>query len=111
MIDGTTFRLMDLYNAKLEAKGPQPRCSFAGDSRVQEMRKIQWVAEPHTKVRVLIPDVLYDDAGKFNPDGLKSVDGVAEESAASVGIGEVVQFPRFGFCRRDSESTFIFAHR
>jgi glutamyl-tRNA synthetase len=105
---GQTFRLMDLYNVKLTAKGTKPSARYAGDEVVTETKKMQWVPERGLEVNVLVPGPLFDELGKFNRESLKVVKGLVEPSASKVAIGEIVQFPRFGFCRLDSPGTFVF---
>lgn len=104
---GTVFRLMDLYNVKLNSTGPSFAGEYAGDELIPDSRKLQWVAEAHEKTEVLVPGVLFDDAGNFRPDSLSVVKGAVEEEAARLPQGEVVQFPRFGFCRLDAPGRFI----
>ena len=109
--EGAKFRLMDLYNVELVSGGPRPRARYAGDELIPETKKLQWVTEPGVHVGVTVPDLLYNDDGTFNGDSRKEVEGFAEVAVSSVGVGEIVQFPRFGFCRLDSPGSFILAHR
>ncbi|MDE1853014.1 MAG: glutamate--tRNA ligase [Thaumarchaeota archaeon] len=107
MSEGSVFRLMDLYNVELVSAGPRPAAKFAGEELVQNTRKFQWATPAHAVVTVTVPDVLFLDEDKFNPDSLKEVTGYAEESAAMLKVGDIVQFPRFGFARLDSPGKFI----
>ncbi|MCD6341500.1 MAG: glutamate--tRNA ligase, partial [Thaumarchaeota archaeon] len=59
------------------------------------------------KVKVLVPGPLYLN-GEVNPESLKIVTGVGEAAVEKVAIDEIVQFERFGFCRRDSEDECVF---
>ena len=111
MKEGTTFRLMDLYNVELITAGHRPEARYAGDEMLADSRKLQWVVPAGVQIRVQVPDVLYDDDGNFNKDSLREVNGTAEESVSKLKVGDVVQFPRFGFCRLDSPSSFILAHK
>jgi glutamyl-tRNA synthetase len=111
MQKGAVFRLMDLYNVELTSAGAHPAAKYAGEKLSPDTKKVQWVTPSHLDVSVLVPDILYDDAGVFNKDSLSEIRGFAEEAASSLSLGDVVQFPRFGFCRLDSPSTFILAHR
>lgn len=109
MKSGESFRLMDLYNVKLTAAGARPAASFAGEELASDSRKIQWVTDDKTPIRVLVPGLLFDDSGKFNEDSLREVRGLAEPSVSGAAPGDIVQFPRFGFCRLDSPGTFVFS--
>jgi glutamyl-tRNA synthetase len=104
---GDTFRLMDLYNVRLASAGRKPKAKFAGDEIVPGTKKLQWVVNDGTPLKVLMPGLLFDEAGKFDRGSLKEVTGLAETSASGIAVGEIVQFPRFGFCRQDSPGTFI----
>ena len=105
--EGSVFRLMDLYNVELTSHGPEPSGEYAGDEVLPDTRKFQWVAGDHAEVRVTVPDVLFLEGDVFNKDSLKEVEGFAEPSASSLRVGEIVQFPRFGFCRLDSPGRFV----
>jgi glutamyl-tRNA synthetase len=106
---GDTFRLMDLYNVKLTSAGKSPSSEYAGEELVQDTRKVQWVAQPRADARVLVPGPLFNEDGSFNNESLGEVRGVAEETLASAKVGEIFQFPRFGFCRLDSPGTLVFS--
>ena len=107
MKEGSVFRLMDLYNVELASGGDEPTGRYAGDPIVQESRKIQWVADPHAEVHVTGPGELFLEGDVYNEQSLKEVDGFAEESVSTLKVGDVVQFPRFGFCRLDSPGRFV----
>ncbi|HME19195.1 MAG TPA: glutamate--tRNA ligase [Nitrososphaerales archaeon] len=108
---GAVFRLMDLYNVELVSGGKSPVAKYAGDKLLPDTKKLQWVTPSHANVMVLVPDLLYDDDGEFNKESLKETAGFAEESVSALKVGDIVQFPRFGFCRLDSPGSFILAHR
>ena len=111
MKKGTTFRLMDLFNVELALGGKNPKARYAGEDLVPESKKLQWVTASHEDITVLVPALLYNDDGQFNKDSLKEVMGFGERSVTSLKVGDIVQFPRFGFCRLDSSASFILAHR
>ena len=105
--EGSIFRLMDLYNVELTSSGFSPTARFAGDDLIPSSRKFQWVTPAHAVVRVTVPDVLFIEGDVFNKGSLKEVSGFAEESASALKVGDIVQFPRFGFARLDSPKSFI----
>ncbi|MGD0395939.1 MAG: glutamate--tRNA ligase [Nitrososphaerales archaeon] len=107
MKKGTTFRLMDLYNVELTSAGAKPKARYAGEELVREMKKLQWVNSESVEVKVLEPGLLFNEEGVFNKDSLGEAKGLAEAAFASLKTGEIVQFPRFGFCRVDSARTCI----
>ena len=107
MKEGSVFRLMDLYNVEVTAAGANAAARYAGDELIPNSRKFQWVTSAHEEVRVTVPDVLFLEGDVFNKDSLKEVRGFVEEAVKAVKPGEIVQFPRFGFCRLDSPNEFI----
>jgi glutamyl-tRNA synthetase len=106
---GSVFRLMDLYNVEMVSSGATPRARYHGDEMIPNSRKFQWVTASHSEVRVTVPDVLFLEGDVFNKESLKVVHGMAEGSVSSLRIGDIVQFPRFGFARLDSPGSFILA--
>ncbi len=111
MNKGTTFRLMELYNVELTSAGAEPKARYAGEELVREMKKLQWVTSEGVEVKVLEPGLLFNEEGIFNKDSLGVANGLAEAAFASLKPGEIVQFPRFGFCRVDSVRTCILTER
>ncbi|NYZ74127.1 glutamate--tRNA ligase [Candidatus Micrarchaeota archaeon] len=106
---GEIFRLKDLCNVKLVKKGKALSGELAPDSQVD--KKIQWVSDGKLECEVLVPKDLLDAKGEFNPKSLESVKGCCERSCASLAVGDIVQFERFGFCRLDRKEgklAFIF---
>jgi glutamyl-tRNA synthetase len=107
MKKGAVFRLMDLYNVELKSTGSRPIAKYAGEELIPDTRKIQWVAEPHSEIQVMVPGELFLEGDIFNEESLGRVEGYAEDSVSRLKTGEIVQFPRFGFCRLDSPGQFI----
>ena len=104
---GDVFRLMDLYNVELTSSGERPSAKYSGDELLPNSRKFQWVTGAHEEVEVLVPDVLFLEGDVPNTESLRHVKGFVEESASALNVGDIVQFPRFGFCRLDGDRTFI----
>ncbi|MDA4120915.1 MAG: glutamate--tRNA ligase [Thaumarchaeota archaeon] len=107
MKPGFKFRLMDLYNVELTTGGPKFAAKYAGDELGPDTKKLQWVAERNVEAKALVPGPLFSEAGEFNPKSLGEVHGLAEESLGDANPGDIIQFPRFGFCRVDSPGTLI----
>ena len=107
------FRLMDLYNVRLTKKsGKGAEAEFAGDERLPDSRKVQWVADDSKKeaVEVLEPSELFLEDEKPNPHSLVVRKGFAEAAFDSLAQGEIVQFPRYGFVRVDAPGRCVLAH-
>ncbi|MGP8125220.1 MAG: glutamate--tRNA ligase [Nitrososphaerales archaeon] len=111
MKEGVAFRLMELYNVELTSAGMKPRARYLGDELVREMKKLQWVNPEGVEVKVLEPGPLFNEDGVFNQESLGEAKGLAEAAFASLNPGDIVQFPRYGFCRVDSDRTCILAQR
>ncbi len=108
---GEVFRLMDLCNLKLISKDPGGgRASYAGNELIRETRKVQWVGPGHLALRVLEPSELYREDGTFNKDSLIVREGLVEPYFAKLAVDDIIQFPRYGFCRVDSKDVCILTH-
>jgi len=106
---GEIMRLKYLMNLRiLEKTEDLIKGEFMSREPMKNVKIIQWVpVDEAVQVEVIVPDVLYLD-DEVNPDSLRSVRGVGEIAVKNVEVGEIVQFERFGFCRRDSEESYVF---
>ncbi|MCX6667933.1 MAG: glutamate--tRNA ligase [Euryarchaeota archaeon] len=110
---GEVFRLKDLFNVKIKEKNKEVFAEYAGDELIPNTAKIQWTTESNVKMKVFVPQLLFDGE-EFNPKSLEEVDGFAEEAVSSLKTGEIVQFERFGFVRienKNKQVTGFFAHK
>jgi len=98
---GDVFRLKDLYNVEYLVSG---KAKFDSDELKPSTPKIQWVTDDFVEIEVLVPGIL----GKEAPAKIK---GYAEKGVGKLKIGSIIQFERFGFCRKDSENLFILTHK
>lgn len=75
-------------------------------------KKIQWVGDNRTWARIHRPGDLLK-GGEFNPDSLVVEEGICEKDCESLKDGEVMQFVRYGFVRKegveDGKLKFIFS--
>ena len=110
---GDVLRLKYLMNLRvIEKAGEYVRAEFLSREPMKNVKIIQWVpVDEAVKVTILVPDIIYVN-DEINPNSLKIVKGFGERAVEDVKVDEIVQFERFGFCRRDSESelSFIKAH-
>jgi len=113
---GETLRLKDLCNIKITAVGGNAvKAELAPeDMDLRSLRKVQWVPEDNVSIKVISPSSLYKGK-ELNTNSLNVISGLGEPSVARIGIGEIVQFERFGFVRIDSKEgdmiTAILAHK
>jgi glutamyl-tRNA synthetase len=102
------IRLKELYNVfidKIEDKTAY--ATFSSMEMKGKGKKIQWVTEDHLKTRVIRSHGLLKD-NELIP--LEITDGLLEREGEKIKEGEIVQFERFGFCRKN-EGMFCFTHR
>ncbi|MEO9319153.1 MAG: glutamate--tRNA ligase [Nitrososphaera sp.] len=108
-------RLIELCNIKVTeiegGSGAVKATAATSQEITQAMPKIQWVAKNDIlDFEVLMPKPLY--AGEeYNPNSLQVASGFAESYVASLGVGSILQFVRFGFCRIDSRNRAILTHK
>ena len=110
---GDEFRLKQLMNVRLTGiKDGEAYGEFLGVEPKPDIPIIQWVGEDNVAIRVLKPLPLYNETGELNRNSMETITGLAEPSVKDVAVDEIVQFERFGFCRRDhsAELVFIYAH-
>ncbi len=92
-LKGKEIRLMHLYNIKLNKKS-----EFTSREN-KDVQKLTWVPKDFAvKTKILMPDG-------------KTISGYAEKNIDKLKVGDIVQFERFGFARKDSKDTFCFGHR
>ena len=106
---GQIFRLMELFNVEPVTKGERPSVRYAGDALIEGSRKVQWTTPSHSAVELIVPGPLYDEDDRFNEGSLVVRRGFGEEAVGALKAGEIVQFPRVGFCRLDSTGSFVLA--
>ena len=106
---GDVFRLKYLMNLRIIEKADKyVRAEFLSREPMKNIKIIQWVpVDEAVRVRVLVPDIIYLN-DEINPNSLKVVDGFGERAVEDVKVNEIIQFERFGFCRRDSGSRLLF---
>lgn len=96
-LDGKVFRLKGLGNVHLRGK----EGFYTGNDIQREMQKVQWVSEPHIKVKIVTPE--------------KTIKGLGEPNLARLKPGSLVQMERMGFGRIDKiekgQVTIFFAHK
>jgi len=110
--EGHILRFKHLMNVKILSRGEDcVYARFLGREPIGGVPIVQWVSSEYLETEVLKPGpLLVDD--ELSPAGVEKVSGYAETAAGGIQEGEIVQFERFGFCRRDSGSLmrFVFAH-
>jgi tRNA synthetases class I (E and Q), anti-codon binding domain. len=98
---GDVVRLKDLCNIRIESESNGVFIASVIETEKMPEKKIQWVPkEEVVKVRVEKPlDLLDGDIPR--KDSLQIDTGLAEKSVSSLKNGEIVQFVRYGFVKKD----------
>ena len=89
------IRLKGLCNIKVEDGSAEYRPGDHKDALENDAEFIHWVPEQSKEVTVRMPDGV-DFEGLVEPKNIE--------------VDEVVQFERFGFARKDSQTVFYFTH-
>ncbi|MEM4290742.1 MAG: glutamate--tRNA ligase [Candidatus Caldarchaeum sp.] len=109
---GDVFRCKLLANVRVvEVSENRVVGEVVGDSP-QQKKIIQWVPEDGVEVAAIVYGMLLNEDGSVNSESVRRVEGLGEKAVNSVKVDEVVQFERFGFCRRDraDKPVFIYCH-
>ena len=117
---GGVIRLMGLGNVRVgspaaDGAATAPAAlsgSYDGDDMRDGVPRVQWVARDSAhELRIIVPHEMFPDGERFDEGSLEEVRALAEPHYADVEDGSLVQFVRFGYCRKESRTTAVFAHR
>ena len=109
--DGMQIRLLGLGNVSITKQGLDLEGEFVEDGNKSDVPKIQWVSQKTAhKIKMIIPKTLFN-GDKFNEDSLEELDVYTEPHYLQLKEGEEIQFVRFGYCRKDSQTQAIFTHK
>ena len=109
--EGTQIRLLGLGNISIIKNGAELVGEFVGEGDISNIPKIQWVSQKTAhEIKMIIPRVLFDGE-EFNEESLEELDVYTEPHYLQLKEGEEIQFVRFGYCRKDSQSQAIFTHK
>ncbi len=113
LLPGATIRLMGMGNVRIgEAGGRRLSGSYDGGDLRDGAPRVQWVPRDGScEVRILVPREPFPDGERFDEGSLEEVRALAEPHYAGVEDGAMIQFVRFGYCRKESLTTAVFAHR
>lgn len=109
---GESIRLKDFCTIKvIDFKDREITAERIETDQIPE-KKIQWVGDNRTWARILRPgDLLLNE--EFNENSLVVEEGICEKECESLKDGEVVQFVRYGFVKKegteDGKLKFIFS--
>jgi len=108
---GTQIRLLNLGNISITKEGNELEGEFINNGDTANILKIQWVPQTTAhQIKMIVPKILFID-DKFNEASLEELDVYTEPHYLQLKEGEEIQFVRFGYCRKDSQSQAIFTHK
>ena len=109
--EGTQVRLLGLGNVSITKSGIELEGNFIEEGEINNITKIQWVSQKTAKeIKMIIPKTLFN-GDEFNEDSLEELDVYTEPQYLELKEGEEIQFVRFGYCRKDSQTQAIFTHK
>ena len=74
--------------------------------------RMQWVPQDSAhNIRLIIPKPLFAKDEIFNEDSLVETDVYTEPYFTKIKDGRHIQFVRFGYCRKDTNTQAIFTHK
>jgi glutamyl-tRNA synthetase len=108
---GTRIRLLGLGNVLISKKNEELEGEYIEEENSTDIQKIQWVPQKNAHmIKILVPKQLFID-DKFNEDSLEELEVYTEPYYLQLKDGEEIQFVRFGYCRKDSQTQAIFTHK
>lgn len=109
--ENNNVRLMGLGNISIKKISDVIESEFIGDEVKSEFPKMQWVPKNnHHKLKILIPKTLFIGED-YNEDSLQEIDVLTEPHYLEIKDGTEIQFIRFGYCRKDSQTQAVFTHK
>ena len=107
---GSRIRLLGLGDVMITEAGVL-RGELAADSDSKEIQKIQWVSESNAcRLKIIVPKPPFIGE-EFNEDSLEVIAAYSEPHYLELKEGSEIQFVRFGYCRKDSQTQAIFTHK
>jgi len=108
---GDKLRLMGLGNVTITNISNDLQGEFIGDETDVDFPKIQWIPQKNShKLKILIPRPLFVE-DVYNENSLEEMEVFCEPYFLEIKEGSEIQFVRFGYCRKDSQSQAIFTHK
>ncbi len=109
--NGSQIRLLGLGNVRITSVNEVLEGDFVKNGDSENISKIQWVTQKNScEIKLLIPNQLFID-DKFNEDSLEELVVNTEPQYLKLKEGDEIQFVRFGYCRKDSQTQAIFTHK
>lgn len=114
MKEGDRLRLKELYTVTIKSKfKDRVVAEMASREYIGDEKIVQWVTSENIPVTVVFIGKLVNEDESFNPQSIRTVEGLAETTVNDLKEGDIIQFERFGFCILDGKekNKFIFISR
>ena len=109
--ENSQIRLLGIGNILITKTGENIEGRFIEKNISEDIPKIQWVSEKNClQIKLLIPKQLFVDE-EFNEESLEELEIYTEPHYLQLKEGKEIQFVRFGYCRKDSQTQAIFTHK
>lgn len=106
---GDRVRLLGLGDIRIEKTGRDLWGAYDGDDPKLKHPKMQWVPQDSPGIKIMIPGPLFED-DSFNEASLREADVLVEPHYMQIPEGAMIQFVRFGYCRKESQKIAIYTH-
>jgi len=111
LTQGSQVRLMGLGNVEITKVGENFEGEYKGDVTKVDFKKIQWIPQTNShKIKIIVPKQLFLN-DEFNENSLEELDAYTEPYYLNLKDGAMIQFVRFGYCRKDSANQAIYTHK
>ncbi|RNJ78624.1 MAG: glutamate--tRNA ligase [Nitrosopumilus sp. B06] len=109
LVPGSKARLLGLGDITITGAGEELAAEYSKDTKAET--KMQWVSQSTAhRIKMIIPKVLFQ-GDVFDENSLEELDVYTEPEYLRLDDGAEIQFVRFGYCRKDSQSQAIFTHK
>ncbi len=109
--DAGALWLMGIGNINLSRGGGVMRGEYVDDDLDSGNPRVQWVPKTGSRqITVTVPKPLFR-GGQYDPQSLSESAALVEPHWAELDEDTVVQFVRYGYCRKDSPGQAIFTHK
>lgn len=103
--------LMGVGNINLEKGSGVMHGEFVDDNLDSANPRVQWVPKIGShEISIIVPKALFK-GGQYDPQSLIETKALVEPRWAELDEDTIVQFLRYGYCRKDSKSQAIFTHK
>ena len=106
------IRLIGIGNIKITKIEFDYMCGeFIDEIIDNSIKKIQWISENDVHgLKIFVPKEIFVE-NKFNEKSLVEISSYTETHYLKLNSNDMIQFIRFGYCRKDSDTDAIYCHK